>query len=85
MNLESIKNKLKFIGFFFLGLYSYIHRAFEIYKISIQAFANFVTLLCFKSDTAIICIAHKWNVNVSKVITYATHFIIFLFLYFIIF
>jgi hypothetical protein len=80
-----ILDKLKFIGFFFVGIYSYIHRAFEIYTFSIQAFANFITLLCFKSDAAIICIAHKWNVNVSKAITYITHFLIVVFLYFLLF
>jgi len=77
--------KLKFIWFFLVGIYSYIHRGFEIYTISIQAFANFLTLFLFKSDAAIICIAHKWNVSVQKVITYATHFIIVLFLYFSLF
>jgi hypothetical protein len=77
--------KLKFIWFFLVGIYSYIHRGFEIYTVSIQAFANFLTLLLFKSDAAIICIAHKWNVNVQKAITYATHFIIIIFLYIIIF
>ena len=77
--------KLKFIWFFLVGIYSYIHRGFEIYTVSIQAFANFLTLLLFKSDAAIICIAHKWNVSVQKVITYATHFIIVLFLYFLLF
>lgn len=85
MNLESIKNKLKFIGFLFVGIYSYLHRAFQIYIVSIQAFANFLTLLCFKSDAAIICIAHKWNVNASKAITYLTHFLIVLFLYILLF
>jgi len=83
--MDKFKEKIKFVWFFLVGLYSYIHRGFEIYIISIQAFANFLTLLLFKSDDAIICIAHKWNVNVSKAITYATHFIIFIFLYFIIF
>ena len=77
--------KLKFIWFFLVGIYSYIHRGFEIYTVSIQAFANFLTLLLFKSDAAIICIAHKWNVNVQKAITYAMHFIIIIFLYILIF
>jgi len=85
MNLENIKSKLKTIGFFFIGLYSYIHRAFQIYIVSIQAFANFITLLCFKSDAAVICIAHKWNVNASKAITYITHFLIVIFLYLLFF
>jgi len=85
MTLENFKEKLKFICFFFVGLYSYIHRAFEIYIVSIQAFANFITLLCFKSDAAVICIAHKWNVNASKAITYTTHFLIVVFLYFLLF
>jgi hypothetical protein len=85
MNLESIKSKLKLIGFFFVGLYSYLHRAFEIYAVSIQAFANFLTILCFKNDVAIICIAHKWNVNASKAITYLTHSLIFVFLYLLLF
>jgi hypothetical protein len=80
--MDKIKEKLKFVWFFLIGIYSYIHRGFLIYFYSIQGFANFLTLLCFKSDAAIICIAHKWNVNVSKVITYITHFIIILFLYF---
>ena len=80
-----ILDKLKLIGFFFVGIYSYIHRAFVIYTVSIQAFSNFITLLCFKSDAAIICIAHKWNVNVSKAITYITHFLIVVFLYFLLF
>jgi len=77
--------KLKFVWFFLVGIYSYIHRGFEIYTVSIQAFANFLTLLLFKSDAAIICIAHKWNVSVQKTVTYATHFIIVLFLYFLLF
>jgi len=77
--------KLKFILFFLIGIYSYIHRGFLIYLYSIQSFSNFLTLLLFKSDAAIICIAHKWNVNVQKAITYATHFIIVLFLYLLLF
>jgi hypothetical protein len=77
--------KLKFVWFFLVGIYSYIHRGFLIYLYLIQGFANFLTLLLFKSDAAIICIAHKWNVNVQKAITYATHFIIIIFLYIIIF
>ena len=77
--------KLKLIGFFFVGIYSYIHRAFVIYLNLIEAFANFITLLFFKSDAAVICIAHKWNVNASKAIIYLTHFLIVVFLYFIIF
>ena len=77
--------KLKFIWFFLVGIYSYIHRGFEIYTVSIQVFANFLTLLLFKSDAAIICIAHKWNVSVQKTVIYATHFIIVLFLYFLLF
>jgi len=85
MNLENIKSKLKTICFFFVGLYSYIHRAFEIYIISIQAFANFITLLFFKSNEAVFCIAHKWNFNASKTITYTIHFLIVIFLYFLLF
>ena len=81
--MDKIKEKLKFVWFFLVGIYSYIHRGFLIYLYSIQGFANFLTLLLFKSDAAVICIAHKWNVSVQKAITYATHFIIFLFLYFI--
>jgi len=77
--------KLKFVWFFLVGIYSYIHRGFEIYTVSIQAFASFLTLLLFKSDAAIICVAHKWNVSVQKAITYATHFIIIIFLYILIF
>ena len=85
MNLENIKTKIKFAWFFFIGLYSYIHKAFEIYTISIQAFANFLTLLCFKHDAVTIHVAGKWDINASKAITYAIHFIIFLFLYFLLF
>jgi hypothetical protein len=78
-------DKLKFIWFFLVGIYSYIHRGFEIYTVSIQAFANFLTLLLFKHDVVTINVANKWDVDVKKVITYAIHFIVFLFLYFIIF
>jgi len=77
--------KLKFVWFFLVGIYSYIHRGFQIYLFLIQGFANFLTLLLFKSDAAVVCIAHKWNVSVQKVITYATHFIIIIFLYILIF
>ena len=85
MNLENIKSKLKTIGFFFVGLYSYIHRAFEIYTVSIQAFANFITLLFFKHNDVTIHVAGKWDVNASKAITYTTHFLIVVFLYFLLF
>jgi hypothetical protein len=83
--MDKIKEKLKFVWFFLVGIYSYIHRGVQIYIYSIQGFANSLTLLLFKSDAAVICIAHKWNVNVQKVITYATHSIIALFLYFLLF
>jgi len=78
-------DKLKLVWFFLVGIYSYIHRGFEIYMVSVQTFANFLTLLCFKSDAAIICIAHKWNVNASKIITYIVHFLIIVFFYCLLF
>ena len=40
VNLENIKNKIKSVGFFFIGLYSYIHRAFVCYKLAIEVIAN---------------------------------------------
>jgi len=83
--MDKIKEKLKFVWFFFIGIYSYIHRGAQIYIYSLQGFAGSLTLLLFKSDAAVICIAHKWNVNIQKVITYATHSIIALFLYFLLF
>jgi len=83
--MDNFKEKVKLIWFFLVGLYSYIHRGFFIYVYAIQGFSNFLTLLLFKHNDVTIKVAGKWDVNVSKVITYATHFIIFLFLYFILF
>lgn len=83
--MDKLKEKVKLILFFLVGLYSYIHRGFLIYIYAVQSFANFLTLLLFKHDAVTINVASKWDVDVKKVIIYATHFIIFLFLYFIIF
>ena len=77
--------KLKFIGFFFVGIYSYIHRAFVIYLSLIEAFANFIILLCFKHNNVTIQVINKWDINATKAIIYLTHFLIVVFLYFIIF
>ena len=83
--MDKIKEKLKFVWFFLVGIYSYIHRGIQIYIYSIQGFASSLTLLLFKNDAVIIHVAGKWDISAQKVITYATHFIIFLFLYFILF
>jgi len=77
--------KLKLIGFFFVGIYSYIHKAFVIYLGSVEVVANFLTVLLFKHDDVAIHVAGKWDVNPIKAITYTIHFLIVLFLYFIIF
>ena len=77
--------KLKLIGFFFVGIYSYIHRAFVIYLSSVEVIANFLTVLLFKHDDVTIHVAGKWNINSLKAITYTIHFLIVVFLYFIIF
>jgi hypothetical protein len=77
--------KLKLIGFFFVGIYSYIHRAFIIYVSSIEVFANFLAILLFKHDDATIHVLGKWDISPIKIITYITHFLIVVFLYFIIF
>ena len=82
---EIYMDKLKLIGFFFVGLYSYIHRAFIIYLTSIEVFANFLSVFFFKHDDVTIHVAGKWDINPIKGITYATHFVIIIFLYFIIF
>jgi len=77
--------KLKLIGFFFVGIYSYIHRAFVIYLSSIEVIANFLTVLLFRHDEVIIHVAGKWNINSLKSITYIIHFLIVIFLYFLLF
>jgi hypothetical protein len=77
--------KLKLIGFFFVGIYSYIHRAFIIYVSSIEVFANFLAILLFKHDDVAIHIAGKWDVSPIKIITYITHFLIVVFLYILLF
>ena len=73
--------KLKLIGFFFVGIYSYIHRAFVIYLNLIEAFANFLTVLLFRHEDVTINVAGKWDVNPIKAITYTIHFLIVVFLY----
>jgi hypothetical protein len=78
-------DKLKLIGFFFVGLYSYIHRAFIIYLGSVEVVANFLTVLLFRHDDVTIHVAGKWDLSPIKAITYIIHFLIVLFLYFIIF
>ena len=78
-------DKIKLVWFFLIGLYSYVHKGILIYIYLIQGFANFLTLLLFKHDIVTINVASKWDVDIKKVIIYATHFIVFLFLYFIIF
>ena len=83
--MDKIKEKLKFVWFFLVGIYSYIHRGIQIYIYSIQGFASSLTLLLFKNDAVIIHVAGKWDISAQKVITYATHFIIALFLYFLFF
>ena len=82
--MDKFKEKIKFIWFFLVGLYSYIHRGFFIYVYAIQGFSNFLTLLLFKHNDVTIKVAGKWDVNVSKAITYITHFIIALILYIVI-
>ena len=82
--MDNFKEKVKLIWFFLVGLYSYIHRGFFIYVYAIQGFSNFLTLLLFKHNDVTIKVAGKWDVNVSKAITYITHFIIALLLYIVI-
>jgi hypothetical protein len=77
--------KLKLIGFFFVGIYSYIHRAFIIYVSLIEVFANFLAILLFKHDDVVIHIVGKWDVSPIKIITYITHFLIVVFLYILLF
>jgi hypothetical protein len=83
--MDKIKEKLKFVWFFLVGIYSYIHRGIQIYIYSIQGFASSLTLLLFKHDAVSFNIAGKWDISAQKAITYATHFIIIIFLYIIIF
>jgi len=83
--MDKLKEKIKFIWFFLVGLYSYIHRGFLIYIYAIQGFSNFLTLLLFKHNDVQIHVAGKWDVNVSKAITYITHFLIVVFLYCLLF
>ena len=83
--MDKIKEKLKFVWFFLVGIYSYIHRGIQIYIYSIQGFASSLTLLLFKNDVVIIHVAGKWDISAQKVITYAIHLIIVLFLYFLLF
>ena len=85
VNLENIKNKIKFIGFFLIGLYSYIHRAFVCYKLGIEVIANFFVTLLFRHDQVVIHVAGKWDLNALKTITYILHISIVLFLYFLLF
>jgi hypothetical protein len=77
--------KLKLVWFFLVGIYSYIHRGFQIYIYSIQGIASSLTLLLFKHDAVSIHIAGKWDISAQKAITYAIHLIIVLFLYFLLF
>jgi len=83
--MDKFKEKVKFIWFFLVGLYSYIHKGFFIYVYAIQGFSNFLTLLLFKHNEVTINVANKWDVNASKAITYITHFLIVVFLYFLLF
>jgi hypothetical protein len=85
MNLENIKLKLKTIGFFFIGLYYYIHRAFVIYLGSVEVIANFLTVLLFRHDDVTIHVAGKWDLNPIKAITYVIHLLIVIFLYILLF
>ena len=77
--------KLKLIGFFFIGIYSYIHRAFVIYLYSVEVVANFLTVLLFRHDDVTIHVAGKWDLNPIKAITYIIHFLIVVFLYILLF
>jgi hypothetical protein len=85
MNLENIKLKLKTICFFFVGLYSYIHRAFVIYLGLVEVIANFLTVLLFRHDDVTIHVAGKWDLNPIKAITYVIHLLIVIFLYILLF
>jgi hypothetical protein len=61
MTYESIKEKLKTVWYLVLGALAGVHYCFTVYLRTVQFIGDFLSLLLFKEEAAILCIKEKWN------------------------
>ncbi|NDE84153.1 MAG: hypothetical protein EB044_05280 [Actinobacteria bacterium] len=85
MTYENIKEKLKTAWYLVWGVLAVVHSCFMRYLAMVQSIGDFLSLLFFKEEAAILCINEKWNIKISKIFSYGIHLVIILVLLFLIF
>jgi hypothetical protein len=85
MTYENIKEKLKTAWFLLWGVLAGVQRCFIVYLATVRSIGDFLSLLLFKEEAAILCIKDRWNIKISTIFSYGIHLVIILVLLFLIF
>jgi hypothetical protein len=78
MTYENIKAKLKTAWYSLWGVLAGVHYCFTVYLRTVQSIGDFLSLLLFKEEAAILCIKDRWNIKISKIFSYGIHSVIIL-------
>jgi hypothetical protein len=61
MTYENIKAKLKTAWFLLWGVLAGVQRCFIVYLATVRSIGDFLSLLSFKEEAAILCIKDRWE------------------------